>query len=176
MLKKIISFFKSLNNNSHPGEIAHAAAIGVLLGLMPKNNALWYILFFFFMFVRINKAVYFIVILGMSACAYMADMFLDNIGYFVLTFEPLVPFYSFLLEIPFVAFTKFNNTVVMGGLIAGLVLYIPVYIFSRLLVKLWRTTLAPKISSSKIWLAIKKLPLLQKLLSISDEISGVMKK
>lgn len=176
MLKYIINFLKSLNSNSHPGEIAHAAAIGVLLGLMPKDNVLWYILFIFFAFVRINKAVYFLVILAMSSFAHMTDMLLDKIGYIVLTFEPTVPIYRFLLDIPFVAFTKFNNTVVMGSLVSGIILYVPVYIVSRLLVKLWRSTLAPMIASSKIWLALKKLPFVRKLFSVSEEITGVLKR
>ena len=72
------------------------------------------------------------------------------------------------------AFTKFNNTVVMGGLAAGIILYIPVYILARLLVTLWRTVLAPKITASKFWVGIKKLPLVEKIISKSQEISGVM--
>lgn len=175
MFKAVIEFLKSLNDNSHPGEIAHAASIGVMLGLLPKDNILWYILFVFFAFVRINKAVYFLVILGITALAPIGDMLFDSIGFSVLNFEPLIPVYRQLLDIPFVAFTKFNNTVVMGSLVSGLVLYIPVYIFSRLLVRLWRKTLAPRIASSKIWVAVKKIPLLQKLASVSEDISGVVK-
>ena len=93
----------------------------------------------------------------------------------VLVLEPAIPVYRKLLDIPFVAFTKFNNTVVMGSLVAGLVLYIPVYIISRLLVKLWRVVLAPKITASKLWVGIKKLPLIEKIISKSQEISGVIK-
>lgn len=49
MISYIAKLLKSLNTNSHPGEIAHAVAIGVLLGFMPKDNALWYLLFVFFL-------------------------------------------------------------------------------------------------------------------------------
>lgn len=176
MLKAIIGLIKSLNSNSHPGEIAHAVSIGVLLGLMPKDNALWYILFIFFAFVRINKAVYLLVILGMSLFAHTLDVYLDQIGYIVLTYEPAYPVYRFLLDIPFVAFTKFNNTVVMGSLVSGIILYIPVYIIARLLIKLWRSTIAPKIASSKLWSGFKNLPLIKKIFAISEEISGVVKR
>ena len=54
MFAPIVKLFKSLNTNSHPGEIAHAVAIGMVLGFMPKNNVLWYILFVCFLFIRIN--------------------------------------------------------------------------------------------------------------------------
>lgn len=176
MLGYLLNLFKSLNSNSHPGEIAHGVALGVIMGMMPKGNALWYILFVLFFFIRINKAVYLLVTLGVSLCIAPADMLLDALGYQVLTFEPAVPVYRTLLDIPFVAFTKFNNTVVMGSLAAGLILYIPVYILSRLLVRLWRTVLAPKITSSKLWVGMKKLPLVEKVISKYQEISGVIER
>ena len=174
MLGYILNLFNSLNSNSHPGEIAHGVALGVIMGMVPKDNALWYILFVFFFFVRINRAVYLLVTLGVSLCIAPLDMTLDALGYQVLMFEPAIPIYRKLLDIPFVAFTKFNNTVVMGGLAAGIILYIPVYILARLLVTLWRTVLAPKITASKFWVGIKKLPLVEKIISKSQEISGVM--
>ena len=176
MLNAIINFFKSLNNNSHPGEIAHAASIGVLLGFLPKDNAIWYILFIFFLFVRINKAVYLLVILGIGTFAFSLDNLFDKIGYAVLTFEKLTPISSSLLETPFVAFTNFNNTIVMGSLVFGILAYFPVYLLARLFVKLWRSTLAPKISSLKIWQAIKKLPFVNKIFSVSEKISEVTKR
>ena len=64
----------------------------------------------------------------------------------------------------------------MGSLVAGLILYIPVYILSRLMVKLWRVVIAPKITASKLWVGIKKLPLVEKIISKSQQISGVIKR
>lgn len=176
MLGYLLSLFKSLNSNSHPGEIAHGVALGVMMGMMPKDNVLWYILFVLFLFIRINQAVYLLVTFGVSMCIAPADMLLDSIGYQVLMYDPLVPTYRKLLDIPFVAFTKFNNTVVMGSLIAGLIIYIPVYIIARLIVKLWRTVLAPKITSSKLWIGLKRIPLVEKIISKSQQISGVIKR
>lgn len=176
MLGYLLKLFQTLNSNSHPGEIAHGVALGVIAGMIPKDNALWYILFVLFFFIRINKAIYLLVTLGISLYIGSFDMLLDTIGYQVLVFEPAIPVYRKLLDIPFVAFTKFNNTVVMGSLVAGLLLYIPVYILSRLLVKLWRVVLAPKITASRLWIGIKKLPLVEKIISKSQEISGVIKR
>lgn len=176
MLGYLLNLFKSLNSNSHPGEIAHGVALGVIMGMVPKDNVLWYILFIFFFFIRINKAVYLLVTLVVSLFISPADMLLDSLGYQVLMYEPAIPVYRQLLDIPFVAFTKFNNTIVMGSLVAGIILYIPVYILSRLLVKLWRTIVAPWITSSKLWVGIKKLPLVEKIVSKSQSIAGVLDK
>ena len=38
MLKFIVKLLKALNSNSHPGEIAHAVCLGMLLGFLPKKQ------------------------------------------------------------------------------------------------------------------------------------------
>ena len=38
MLKFIIRFLKAINSNQHPGEIAHAVCLGMILGFMPKTR------------------------------------------------------------------------------------------------------------------------------------------
>lgn len=168
MLGFIVKFFKSLNTNSHPGEIAHAVSIAVILGFLPKNF-LWYILFAFFLFVRINKGALFLMILVTSACAFLLDPLFHAIGYKVLLLEPLKPFFAYLLNIPFVAFTRFNNTIVAGALVASLVLYIPVYIITRIFIKIWRNYLAPKIQQSKFIQALYKVPIIQKIVGIAAQ-------
>ena len=136
MLKKILRLLKSLNANTHPGEIAHAIAIGFILGLIPKGNLLWVFLFVLFLFVRINKGALFLITLLASTIAPLFDSFFDTLGYWVLTLPSLSPFFSTLLDIPFIAFTSFNDTIVMGSLCASFLLYLPLYILSRIFIRL----------------------------------------
>jgi hypothetical protein len=65
---------------------------------------------------------------------------------------------------PFVPFTKFNNTLVAGGLASGIVLWLPVFLLVILLVPLYRDKLVPRIRNSKIVMAIKKLPVIAPLI------------
>ena len=170
MIAPVVKLFKALNTNSHPGEIAHAASIGILLGLVPKDNALWYILFVFFLFVRIHKGCLFLSILLGTLLAPLFDPLFDSLGYTVLTLEALKPAYGNLLEIPFVAFTKFNNTIVAGSITASLILYIPVYILTRFLVFLWRKFAAPALSQNKLVQALYKTPLIAKIAGLFTEV------
>ena len=110
MLNYIVNFIKSLNSNSKPSQIANSFCIGMILGFMPKNNVLWYLLFIFFAFVRINKAGYYIMLAIVSFFAFLLDPLFDMIGYWFLNLEFLRPVFAFLLDVPFVGFTKFNNT------------------------------------------------------------------
>ena len=170
MIAPVVKLFKALNTNSHPGEIAHAASIGILLGLVPKNNALWYILFIFFLFVRIHKGCLFLSILLGTLLAPLFDPLFDSLGYTVLTFEALKPAYGNLLEIPFIAFTEFNNTIVAGSLTVSLILYIPVYILTRFLVFIWRKFVAPALSQNKLVQVLYKTPLIAKIAGLFTEV------
>ena len=170
MISYIVKLLKALNTNSHPGEIAHAVAIGVLLGFMPKDNALWYLLFVLFLFVRVHKGAFLLTVLAASLLARLFDPLFDAIGYAVLTFSPLEPVYAALLDIPFVAFTKFNNTVVAGAVVSSLILYIPVYILIRILIKSWRTHLAPALARSKFMQAFYQIPFISKIAGFFTEV------
>lgn len=163
MLKRLLKILKIINSNTHPGLIAHAVSVGLLLGFLPKNNVFWYIITVFFLFVRINKPTFAVSTLLFSLLAPLLDSTFDIIGYWFLTLPKLAPFFSKLLDIPFVAFTRFNNTVVMGALLFGLALYIPVYWFMRLFVRLWRRSFAPLLRNSKLVKFLSKLPLIKKI-------------
>ncbi|WP_407425649.1 TIGR03546 family protein [Treponema sp.] len=163
MLKPIVKLFKALNANVNPGEIAHAFSFGVLLGLMPKNNLLWALVFVFVLFIRINKPMYLIMLLIASTLSPLFGSLFDTVGYAFLTIPAFSDFFADLLEVPFVGFTKFNNSVVMGSLLCGIVLYIPMYILGRLFVFLWRKYITHFVRKLKIAKAVSKLPLLGKI-------------
>ena len=162
MLKFIVKFLKALNSNSHPGEIAHAVSFGVLLGLMPKTNIFWYIITVFVIFMRINKGALVLSTLIVTLLAPFFDPLLDSLGYWFLTLPKLEPIFADLLDIPFVGYTKFNNTIAMGSLLCGLILYIPVYIIARLFVWLMRNKIVPVLRKTKFIVAISKIPLIKK--------------
>lgn len=163
MLKFIVRFLKAINSNSHPGEIAHAVCLGMILGFLPKNNALWYVLTVLFLFMRINKGTFAIFTFLFSLLAPALDPLFDTIGWWFLNIEKLTPVFIKLLDIPFVGFTKINNTIVSGSLLFSIACYIPLYFISRLIIKLWRTKLSPIVRKTKIIIFLSKIPLVQKI-------------
>jgi uncharacterized protein (TIGR03546 family) len=173
VLKKILALIKSLNSNSHPGEIAHALCIGFLLGLVPKGNVIWFALFFFFLFVRVNKAAMFFSILLVSLLTPLVDTYVELLGYKILTSENLLPLWSNLLNIPFAALTRFNDTLVMGSLITGIAVYLPLYLLARIGISVWRKTVIPAISSSKVFKAFCALPKVSKFISFVSTLDTI---
>ena len=167
MLKSIVKLLKALNSNSHPGEIAHAVCLGMLLGFLPKNNIFWYIITVFVLFMRINKGAMVLSTLGFSLLAPLFDPIFDQVGYWFLTLPQLEPAFAWLLDIPFVGFTNFNNTIASGSLLCGLILYIPLYIISRLLVWLMRNKIVPVLRKTKFVVVLSKVPLVKKMAAIA---------
>ena len=171
MLKFFVKFFNSLNNNSNPGEIAHAVSIACILGFMPKNNAFWYVLFVFFLFIRINKGALMLFTALFTLISPLIDNIVEPLGYYILTLPKMQGFYSTLINIPFVAFTKFNTTIVMGSLLASLICYIPIYVIARLIIFLWRNKIVPLLRKTKIAAFFKQMPLIQKATKVAELVS-----
>ncbi|MBC6718965.1 TIGR03546 family protein [Treponema sp. Marseille-Q4130] len=170
MIGYIVKLFRALNSNSKPSEIANALCLGLILGFMPKNNLLWYLLVVLFLFVRINKGAYLIAMALGALAAPLLDPLFDRMGYAVLTFAPLEPVFSYLLDVPFVGFTRFNNTIVCGSLLFGIVCYVPLFIIAIVLIKQWRTVIAGAIKNSKIGKAISALPIISKIAEKASEL------
>ena len=74
MIKFLLKFFKSLNANAHPGDIAHAVSLGLLLALVPKGNLMWPFLFALTFFIRMNKGAFFLSLILLSFVIHFIDI------------------------------------------------------------------------------------------------------
>jgi uncharacterized protein (TIGR03546 family) len=160
MIKGIAKLILALNGNVSKTQIAAGFAWGILLGLVPAGNAFWIVLFlisFFFTHHHGGK----IAALAIIKILYPIVVYpIDGVGWFVLHIDSLRDLFIQLYNMPFVPFTKFNNTLVMGGLVSGLILWLPIFFLFIALIPLYRNTIGPKIRNSKIVRAIVKFPLI----------------
>ena len=173
MLSYLFKFFTALNSNKKPSEIVHGFAIGFMLALIPTGNLLWVLIFSITIFLRINKAAYFLSMLFFKLFVNLLDPMFDSIGYWVLTQPSLNSFFGTICNIPFINFFKLNNTVVLGSFLVSLVFYIPVYFVFSLLIKFYRRYVHTSIINSKVYKAFSKLPLIQKFTSLSAKVEGL---
>jgi uncharacterized protein (TIGR03546 family) len=146
----IAKLVAALNTNVRPRQIAAGISLGLMLALIPKANLLWVILFIITFFLKINQAITFIFMAIFDLIALFLDPLLHLLGYFILTLPPLQEFFTMLYNIPLLYLSKFNNTVVMGGLAAGIVLFVPAYILAKWGIKIYRDKLREKIAHSKL--------------------------
>ena len=169
----IARILAGLYSNRRPGEVAAAIACAVVLALMPANNLLWYTLLILLFFVQVNQAVALVFIALLSPFSALVDPALHRVGYTILTIDSLHPFFTWLSNVPLMPFTRFNNSLVLGGLVVGLIAWIPVFLLSRILVMAFRLNVVPRIASSKPVQAIMKVPLVNKLAGATRHWYGV---
>jgi uncharacterized protein (TIGR03546 family) len=109
------------------GQVASGFAIGMVVGLVPKGNLIALSLCVVLFCLRCNKGSGILAAMIFSAIAPWTDPFTHKIGAWVLTYPPLQATYASLFSMPFGAWLAFNNTIVIGSLLAGLYLAYPVY-------------------------------------------------
>ena len=159
MIKGIAKLIIALNGNVKKGQIAAGLAWGFLLGLVPAGNFFWIVLLLISFFFNHHHGSKFLVMAVVKLFSPLIAPPLDLLGWEILHIGALQPMFTSMYNMPFVPFTKFNNTLVAGGIAAGAVLSVPLFFIFMPLIDLYRNTVGQKIRNSKIVRAILKFPL-----------------
>jgi uncharacterized protein (TIGR03546 family) len=159
MIKAIAKLIVALNGNAQKSQVAAGFAWGLLLGLVPAGNFFWIVLFVISFFFKHNHASKVLVMAIIKLFMPLLSSLTDALGWEILHIEALQPLFTTLYNMPFVPFTRFYNTLVAGGLVSGIVLWLPVFFLILVLVPLYRNTITPKIRNAKIFRIIAKNPL-----------------
>ncbi len=135
MVNRITSLWESFRNTvrgvDSPSQLAAGVAIGMIIGLLPKDSLLPYCLVVVLLLTRANLFSAGVAAMLFSFLAPILDPVSHMIGISVLTFAPLESTWTILIQLPIVPWTRFDNSVVMGSLILGLLTAYPLYRISR---------------------------------------------
>ncbi|MCA9265995.1 MAG: TIGR03546 family protein [Planctomycetales bacterium] len=132
MFKGPWGFFRdTLWEHATPRQIACGIALGTVLGLVPKGNLTAAAIALVIFTCRVNLFAGLTSALVFTAIGAGCVDWLDRIGYAVLTAGPFQTLFARHYELPWVPWTRFNNSVVMGGLVVGLVQLLPTYYLAR---------------------------------------------
>ena len=161
-LNFIFKLIKTLHSGEEPHHIAAGFALGSIIGLAPFLTLQNILVFIAVLIFNVSIGAAFFGIFFFGCFAYLFDAQFHSLGYFLLVkAEFLKPLWTYLYNIPVAPLTKFNNTVVLGSLVASLLLLLPVYLGFKQLVKVYRSKLAAKVDKFKIMQIIKGNKLLQ---------------
>lgn len=123
----IRSLIVALQGTGDPSSIAAGFALGAALGLLPGGNLLAATILVLLFFFRVDKSMAVLSIVIFSPIGYLLDPLAHRVGGLILTAGPLKGLWTSLYNMPIVPLTRFNNTVVMGQLVFGVLLYYPLY-------------------------------------------------
>jgi uncharacterized protein (TIGR03546 family) len=153
LLAKLI---KILRSAASPNQIAFGFIIGMIIGLTPFWTLHNMILILILIIVNINIGTAIFSFLLFSAIAYLVDPLFHGLGYFLLVdMEGLKDFWTFLYNLPLVALSRYNNTVVIGSLVIAIVISLPTYFLAKIGVIYYRENIDNRIQKWKLIQAIK---------------------
>jgi len=154
LLKLIQSIIKTLHSEGTPGQVALGIALGSVLGLSPLVNVHNLIVFSLIVLLNVSFGG------GMLGWAlfvpvgFVLDPVFDRIGAGLLQAPSLRPLWTSWYNTPLMPYTNFNNTVVLGSVVAWLVLAIPIFFGARWGVARYRATIGERVRQSKFYKAV----------------------
>lgn len=172
IIRTIAKLLALLNSNNRAGEIGAAIALGLWLALVPAASLIFVALALVAFLAKVNLGMTIVSFLVFRLVAPALDPTLDSVGYWVLTLPSLGDFYASVYALPVVPFTRFNDTLVAGGLVSGAVLFVPVTLVSGLFVRLYRKHIHARIANSKLVKAFMATPFAQK---VAGAVRGVQR-
>lgn len=126
-LRLLKDVLQALHGGTEPRHLAAGFALGAALGLVPKGNlfaAVFFLLFFLF---NVDKGMAALSAGAFTGAGYALDALAHKIGLALLRAGALKGLWTALYDLPIVPLTRFNNTVVLGNVVIGALLYMPLY-------------------------------------------------
>jgi len=150
MFKIIKKFFKFLNSQADPVEIAIGVILGMFVAFLSPAMFNVIVLFLVALLLNCNFGIFFLCAGLFKILTILTDPAGDIIGKFVLTRDFLVPLWKTIAEIPVLSLTSFNNSVIMGNFIIGLILTPVLWIITIKIVEYYRKNLKSKVMKFKV--------------------------
>jgi len=138
MFKMIANLLKILNSDADPAQIGLALGFAMISGFLQFFSPLGFLVLFIVFLLRVNLSAYFLGSAFFAGIAYLLDPLLHRIGLALLTAAPLESLWTTLYNSTLWRIQKFNNSVVMGGLVFGILCFVPLVLLSNMLVRKYR--------------------------------------
>jgi uncharacterized protein (TIGR03546 family) len=155
MLQMLAKLLKVLNSDAEPAQIGLAVGFSFVSGLLPFFSPLGLLLLLIVFLLRVNLSAYFLGTAFFSGVAYLLDPLLNRIGLAVLTAGPLESFWTVLYNSTIWRIQRFNNSIVMGGMVFGVLCFVPLVLLSNMLVRRYREHLLAWVRKTRVMQAIK---------------------
>jgi uncharacterized protein (TIGR03546 family) len=133
-LKLLAKILQVLKEGATPRQIAGGFVLGFALGLIPGWPVQAFLLLLLIVLLNVNLTIAGAGAVLASLGAWIADPVLDRVGGWVLEdIGPLRGLWTALFNWPPMALTRFNNTVMMGSLVIGVIgaaVFFPVWVWA----------------------------------------------
>jgi len=168
MFNQIIKFIRLLSSETAPVQISLGIALAMITGFTPlisiHNLAVLFVLLIF----RVNIATFLLALFVFSGLAYLLDPVFHSIGKDLLTNKDWLMLWTEMFNHELWRITRFNNTVLLGGLVASLLLFVPVVVLCNFLIKRYRMYVLSYIEKSPLFRMIKSSKWFARAVSLAE--------
>jgi uncharacterized protein (TIGR03546 family) len=156
VIQYVTKIIKILRSAATPNQIAGGWVMGMIMGLTPFMSLHNLLILILLIILNVNIAIAIFSLCVFSGFAYLLDPQFHDFGYYLLVDIPsLKSLWSSMYNIPIIALSKFNNTVVMGSLASSIIAVIPMFFLIKYTVIGYRKHIDAKIQKLKIMQVIK---------------------
>lgn len=150
LLKFLAKLLKALNSDVAPWQLALGFVFGMMMGLAPTFTWFNLIILGLLLILKANFGMAFLGFAVFGLIGYLLDPVMHSAGYWILSMESLKATFQNWYNTPWMAATRFNNTIVMGSLFVGLAGSVLVFPFMLWFVGFYREKLKPGVEKLKI--------------------------
>ncbi|MFN7291639.1 MAG: hypothetical protein ACK5YR_07355 [Pirellula sp.] len=131
-----------------PGAIAGGLAFGTMLGLMPKDSLLALCILSLIAILPVNQLIACSITISLTLLESMTWGITDWIGFHTLSLGAVSSLIGTLYQIPIAPWLRLENTVVMGALMLGIMLWAPCFVLTyRISSRLQRSIVADEVTA-----------------------------
>lgn len=133
-----------------PHELALGIAFGAVIGIMPKDSVIPWLITLVFLVSRGNLLCGIIAAVLMSMVSPSLDGFSDRMGLSLLSISSMQSTFASWMDMQWVAWTRFNNTVVAGSFAIGILSSLPVYLLSQIFFRVWGIKMIGRVMDTRV--------------------------
>jgi len=133
-----------------PRQLAAGLMLGMMIGLIPKDSLIVYGLLGVLLSIRANLIAATVGGLVSAGLATLLTPVFHSVGLFILEMNLLRPMWDTISQLPLMGWTRFNNTLVMGSFVVGLLSAFPVFRIGEKWFASYGATSYRKLRNSKI--------------------------
>ena len=117
---------------------------------MPKDSVIPWLITLVFLVSRGNLLCGIVAGLLMSMLSPSLDGLSDRMGLSLLSINSMQATFASWIDVPWVAWTRFNNTVVAGSFAIGVIAGLPVYLLSQVFFRVWGIRMIQRVMDTRV--------------------------
>ena len=167
MLRLIARLLRVLNSETHPSQISLGFCFAVVAGFTPLVSLHNFVVLLLVLILRVNLSAFLLGLAVFSGLGYLLDPLFNWNGLQILTASSLEGLWTSIYNSTLGRMTRFNNTLVIGSLAFSLLLFVPLYFLSNIMILRYRehvlawvekTRLMQFFKASKVYQVYQSLP------------------